>query len=368
MRILIVALLLLKANLGFAHLEQLFFLRGTLGGREIGMRLQREDDFWHGEYFFLNEKRNILLKGSCDTGSGCQLSAYALNKQLNKEEITEAFKISEGKEHDWNGTWVSGNKTLTVNLKPIDIKNIDHRFKGNPFLNKLDPYSYLRTADIEFSSVKKEKVNGITVQWQREKISGVQFLRIKKGLPADAIEKTNAILTGIHLSKVEGYFWCGTLLFKGDYKLKTDIKFLSKNILSLNTSTNSNCQGTGNEVQKENITIGIPQGNSLSLEDIFYAGKDLIPRVNSGEWFDYRYTTFGALMLEMLKGLYPEKFNASSGKCDFNKVEAWQFPEWHLEDDGLHLSPYFPDYLNCQSKEEFVIPFSELEPYRKASI
>jgi len=368
MRILIIALLLLKANIGFAHLEQLFFLRGTLAGREIGMRLQREDDFWHGEYFFLDEKKNILLKGGCSTNNGCQLSAYKLNQQTNKEEITEAFRITEDREHAWNGTWVSGNKTLTVSLKPIDIKKINHRFKGNPFLDKLDPYSYLRTADMQFSSIKKEKVNGITIEWLKEKASGVQFLRIKKGLPNDAIEKANEILAGIHLSKVESYFWCGSLLFKGAYKLKTDIKFLSKNILSLNTNTNSNCQGTGNEVQKENITIGIAQGNPLSLEDIFYAGKGTIPTVNSGEWFDYRYTTFGALMLKTLRGLYPQKFNASSGKCDFNKAEAWQFPEWHLEDDGLHLRPYFPDYLKCEHREELVIPFSELEPYRKTPI
>ena len=348
----------------FAHIEQLFFLQGKLGEKNIAMRIQREDNIYHGEYFFLNEKKNILFKGPCE-GKDCTLNVFTLNKATNKEEVTESFAISENSEHNWTGIWKKGDNSAQIILRPIDVKTITHKFADIPFIKKVDPFSYVRTADLTFTQVKTKKINGLTVVWLKENFSGVEFFRIKKGLAEPALTELNGALTSIHLNNVEGYFWCNSAFVEATYKFGHSISFLNKKLLNINTTLVSDCHGTGAEAVADNLTLDCENGKTLALENIFYVGNDAIPEVNSGEWFTYRYNVFGAFIFKTLAELYPDKFKAQDKQCNYNKVEAWQFPQWRISDKGLVLKPYFPDYLHCEIKEEFLIPFAKLETYRK---
>ena len=367
MRVLIICLLLLKAGAAFAHIEKLFFLKGTLGDKPIGMRIEMEDNFWHGEYFFADTKKNIVFKGECDSNT-YNLSVYRLNKVLNKEEAVETFYLTENSDHSWNGTWKSAGKELKVELKPIEVSSVPHKFKDLGAVRQLDPYSYLRTSDLEFKEIKTKKINGITVQWLREKVSGIAFIRIKKGLPEAELKKVNDLLTGVHLNTVEGSFWCGSALVEGSYTFDHSISLLNKNVLSLNTVLASDCQGTGVESFSRNLTIDIEKGEEVSFEDLFFAGQGDIPKVNSGQWYNYRYETFGKLIHKMLLELYPEKLKSTEGDCSLNKDEAWQFPQWRLAPQGVYMKASLPDYLQCKAREEFLIPYSKLESIRKRKV
>jgi len=367
-RFLAFVLLLFNSSFLFAHIEQLFFLEGTLGNKPIAMRIHREEDLYHGEYFFLSDKKNISFRGECNS-KDCLLSVFVMNQETHKEESTEVFRISENNDHTWSGTWRKGSNTVNILLKPIDVSKFNHPYKDLPFIKSLDPYSYVRTSELKFSAVRTKKINGITVEWLKETISGVEFIRLGKGLPTEVLNKVNTTLTGLHLAKSEGSFWCNpsTTNLK-DYKFIFNISLLNKSILSLTALTTSNCFATTPETTTENITLDIKTGQQLSLEDIFYAGNKTIPAVNSAEWFDYRYKTFGAIIHKLLLNEYPDKMKASTGACSYNKDEAWQFPDWKLGEKGLLVKAFLPDYLHCEKSEEFLIPYTKLEEYRKREI
>lgn len=356
--------ILLKGISAFAHVEQLFFLEGKLNGKPIAMRIVREDDFYRGEYFFLAEKKNILFRGNCKE-KDCLLSVSKLNNITLKEELLESFQIKENADRSWSGTWQKGGTSSSVLLTPIDVSKIPHKYKDVPYVNTLDPLSYIRTSNLVFSLVKTQKINNITLEWLKESFSGVEFIRIRKGLPANEMEVVNRSLANIHINNVEGFFWCNTAFKSAPYEFNSRIELINKNILNITTTLSSNCHATTLETQSDNLTIDIKTGKTLSLENLFYAGKDSIPSVNSGEWFSYRYTIFGNLIYTKLKALYPDKFVNSADKCNFNKVESWQFPQWRLSAKGILVKPYFPDYLHCERNVEFLIPYKTMETYRK---
>ena len=360
----VLLLILLKGAYAFAHVEQLFFLEGKLDGRSIVMRIVREDDFYRGEYFFLSDKKNILFRGACKE-KDCLLNVSVVNQTTLKEEIIESFQIAENADKSWTGIWNKGSTSSNITLTPIDVSKVDHKYKDVPYVKNLDPLSYIRTSNMVFSKVKTKKINGITLEWLRESFSGVQFIRIKKGLSQSEIELLNRNLTNIHLNNIEGYFWCNTAFKSAPYEFNFNIELVNKNILNISTSLSSDCHGTGMETQSDNLTIDTKTGKTLSLEKLFYAGKDSIPTVNSAEWFSYRYNVFGHLIYAKLKELYPLRFDTSTGNCNFNKTDSWQFPQWRLNDKGILVKPYFPDYLHCASKDEFLIPYKLLESYRR---
>lgn len=344
-------------HMAFAHLEPTYFLRGTIGDRNVGVQIDHFSEVVYLKYFYQDERVNIILKGQADSTSFFFENEY-YNGQNDRPQV---MRLKHLKDESWSGDWIAGNDTIAVFLKPIVKEEISPKCKSS-FLSSLDPYGYLRTSDLVFEDVGESTIGEQQLIWVREPISGIEFFRIaepSKGVMSELQHK----LTAQHLIMVENYFECGTYGFSGSYKVEVDVHFIDEHYLSYSVDNTYGCFSEKVNQKTDHYTIDIGTGKTLSLDDIIYLGEGTVPRANSSDWFKYRREEFSPFVINQLKKLYPTAFESKEG-CDVSNTKAWQQPSWYLTQQGLYLGANFPGIdRSCNGQGWSIIPYKKLKKY-----
>lgn len=347
------------------HREKVYFLKGTLGNDSISMKIELFDEMWFARYFFLKNRKDIVLQGSCDS-TACTFSITRWDGKKGREIIMEVFNIKETEEHHWKGEWMDQEKKVrNVFLKPIDRDSVAHLCKGCPAIDKMDTYSYFRTSGIPFMKSRTEMRNGKTIDWFKDKTTGIEMPRLGKGFTALQQERTNRTLQNLHLKEIENHLSCSSFDYNGRYKVYTRLKFVNKDLISMVMSVEFNCHRTFPTVNDVPLTINVNTGDVLSLEELFWFGPSggAKPIPETEEWYQYRYHLFGAAVLAILKKMYPENIN--DDHCNYTDAKAWQFPTWYLTPEGLYLGAVMPGIdRSCDHPAWPIIPYDELAAYQ----
>jgi hypothetical protein len=348
-----------------AHKEYFYFLQGTIGNRAVAMEIQQYDEVWFAKLFYKDLKKDFFLKGGCDSLK-CTFSTYRWDSVSGRQFLQETFRLAEQPDHSWKGERTDQhNHAEAILLQPINRSSIPHLYGYQALVRGLDPYSFLRTADLRFIKSRTESFNRkYKIEWYREPISGIEFPRIAKGFTRAKRDSTNRALEGLHIREVENYFSCNAVGFEGKYVVKTTFTYVGADLISFIKDVSFGCQSARMSHDETNLTLSVKNGCVVTLEDIFWMGRGTPPSAESQPWHEYRYNIFGAKIRSILAELYPAQMGTPKSACSYNDPEAWQFPSWHLTNEGLFLGAFFPGInRSCDAPDWAIIPYDKLKEY-----
>lgn len=358
-RILVLLPMVAIALPSLAHVERTHFLKGKVGGREIGVKMLCYDELPTRllYYFFQDEKRDKQLVGT--------LKDKVWNFTPEERSPKPAFgpegliSISESGEGRWTGKWVdSSGKAFNLVLEPILPDFINSAFSGLPIMTELDPYERYKLSNINLAKTKTEKLTGnLFIDWYSEKESHVRFFRLRAGsrLKTDSI---NWALQALHLSLIRNYFKMTPP--KADTRTETVIQYLTDELVSFNVAM-KNPPGAGHAVNDQQVfTFDLRSGQQVELENLiwFDPTKEKPPLDDLYKVFKYRKNVFAPKLFGLLKQLYPD--NIKSSDCGINKVESWILPVWNLTAKGLAFGFSKSD---CDVRRWAIVPYETLAPY-----
>lgn len=359
LQILFIFLFSLHSELIMAHREDFYFLYGKLGDRTIALKIEGYEEVWFAKYYFMDEKKDIFLKGKCDSTS-CVFNRMGWDQKKGKELITETFKIHELPDHTWEGEWKDNKrKRIKVKLYRIEKDSIHHNFSG-AFLEKLDPYSYLRSSDVIFEPTgKTDKINGVEIEWRKEPNTGISIFRFKNGLNEEHKESGNEFLDSLHLKEFENYCTCTSLSYPGEYAFSSTPTYADPRLCSFKSSTSMDCQGNYKSHQESYITFSLRDKKQITIDQFLSFGETKFPAPESTEWYQYRYKSFGTKLRNVLSQVHENKLQSSSASCDYTNEKAWQFPNWYMSPEGVHVGAVFPGVdRSCDQGGWFVLPYT----------
>lgn len=362
LQVLLLLLFSLHSQLTFAHREDFYFLYGNLGDRTIALKVEGYEEAWFAKYYYMDEKKDIFLKGVCDS-TGCVFNRSEWDQKKKKEVITETFKFHELPDHTWEGEWRNNKrKKIKFRLYRIEKDSIRHNF-SNAWLNKLDPYSYLRSSDVTFETTgKKEKINGVEVEWRQEPNTGISAFRFSSGLDTASIKSGNAFMDSIHLKEFENYCTCTSISFPGEYSYSTMPTYVSYNLCSFRFSNTVNCQGNFKSEEESYMTFLIQEKKQLTLDQYLSFGQKEFAPPESGEWYQYRYKIFGKKIRDIVGEIYKNNLPSDSATCNYSNEKVWQFPEWYLSPEGVHVKAVAPGVdHSCDKGGWLILPYSRID-------
>lgn len=358
----LIILLWISFQLCHAHREDSYFLTGTMGGAEVGVRIDENGDNAMMRFFKLGELEETVLDGTKDIQGQFVFRSQSSDTALHIFLHETALNI-------WSGTCVgSVCGTGVIKLKPIDVHKIEHPYVEVVLKYKLDPYTALRTKSVKFIplSTSRQKGGYKTVS-VKDNLANVSSIRIKMGRKKIQAESINAFLVAEHLKHIQNALSCG-VKEKPVYEVSYDVHVITNNYISFSESITTNCLGGKVNTEVQNFNKWLSSGNDIMLEHILWFGEngknDI--RYGSQEWHQYRYKVFGDSLLSIMLQLYPERIQKTGAKsCDYSNVKGWQFPKWHLLPRGIYFEyAVLSKDVECNRPDWTVVPWKKIKKYR----
>jgi hypothetical protein len=231
----------------------------------------------------------------------------------------------------------------------------------------LDLYDRIRLAGLSFTPQATETLNGKTIRWYREPLTGLRLFRIESGYAGPAIAAMNHALARNQWSSVSEWLQCtGADGRPGGDSSKTDTPWLGPAHLSYVWRSSWDCAGTAHpDFAAEGHSFDAATGRELKLDEVLPEGRAPAPPENSDAWLDYRGKVFAPAVVGLMKRYHPAEMKPpkSDDDCNYSDPEPWSFPSWALTEKGLWLGAVFARVMRaCDSPEWAVIPWSALPP------
>jgi hypothetical protein len=344
------------------HPEPSHYLQGTIGGREVGVQIDQFEKVSYLKYFYLDDKVDHTLMGHPD-GTGFLFKS--LNNNGSSESHEQVYLHHQSNE-SWEGYWILGTDSLRIQLKSIEIDLIEHIHGNAELKSMLNPYNYLRTSDMTFSSLGGFMEGNFKILWYEETKTCIRSFQVAHD--SISFDELNIKLRNQQIIQIQHAFDCGSFGYQGDYSIATAIKYIDEEYLSLELSIRSSCFDQKVASRTEFNTYNVRSGSEVELEEVVYFSDLPVPQKNSFDWFKYRRNRFGEKVISILTMLYPGRFD-SAELCDFCTPGKWVRPSWCLTREGLLISP--TSQVNDKSyktQDWFIIPYSEIEPYLVADL
>ncbi|MGY5354471.1 hypothetical protein [Wenyingzhuangia sp. IMCC45467] len=361
----LITLLLFTIHTLHAHREKTYYLVGKIDHKEVAFKIDEYGTDCVAVYTTINDKYDHFLEGNILEGGLFKLFSKHWDKEKKANIVNESIEIREVEKNLWEGVWKKKNKEINFSLKPIDVDKLKHKYINAIKKHDIDPYTAYKTKNIKFKKRRKEEIaKGAYIRKYVDKKSDISFFRVVNN-PTHNIEpdSINLKLTAIHLKMIGSKYSCVFQGEIGEYTTNYKVNYLTSKFLSYTSNIHRSCFGSAGNDAIEHITYNMENAIEPKLEELFWFGKQPMPKLSKGEykWMQYRYKVFGPKILEILTAIYPEKINENqNAKCDYNNVKNWQFPLWYLTKDGLLLKK--KNNNDCDYSWS-IIPYKHLTAY-----
>lgn len=346
------AVLELAPAAALAGPEQVY--QGSVGTAPIVMVLSQDKSEVFGQYFYRSARLDIDLSGSVH-GQTLDLESRITGDKLH---LTRS------------GATLSGTLTtakarrLAVSLRPAGAP------AGLPadLPPKLSAYERWHLTGLQFAAQQAETINGRTIRWYREPLSGIRLFRIESGYAAPALAAVNHALARNQWQDVSAWFACtGYEGAPGIDSAEAQKPWLGANHVSYVWNASWSCAGAAHpDFATTGYSFDMRTGQALKLDDILHFGTTPVPAEDSDAWYSYRSKRFAPGVVALLERHHPENMakpaEGDEDGCDYSDPEVWNFPAWALSEKGLWLGAYFARVQRaCDAPDWAIIPWSALE-------
>ncbi len=321
---------------------------GTVGSAAVVMALT---DGTLGQYFYRNVRVDIELSGD-RRGQTLELESRLTGDRL---------KLSRA------GTGLSGVLvTKTGRQFPVSLHRAAEPRATADLPAGLSLYERLQLSGLTLSPERLQTVNGKTIRWYRNGLTGIRLFRLESGYATPAMAAMNHALTRHQWKEVLAWLQCpgedGS--GSGAEASEADKPGLGPIYVSYLWRSSWSCAGTAHpDFGVEGHSFDARTGRELKLDEVLPVGPGRPPAEDSQPWYGYRSETFAPAVVALLKRYHRAQMarpNDDDG-CDYTDPEVWSFPSWVLREDGLWLGAVFPRVARaCDSPDWAVIPWSAL--------
>lgn len=369
--ILLLSLFLLQAYIVQAHRENSYYLFGHFGDTEVCVAIDEYGEACMARYFTFDDRYDHVMEGTIIEDNWFEMYSYSWDQTL-KERVEEDHLLVKELETDvWQGSWKSKNGLeQVVQLSRIVMDSLHHPYADIINRYNISPYSAYRTKDVHFEQVEKDKLaKGAEILHVIDPASGIKWFRV---LPNNTVlpnvDSINGRLIADQINAINSKYSCVYLGTKGDYEVNYSVNFLNSSLISYTTTFHSACYGGPDDDVIEYHTLSVNSASEVMLENLYWFGNRPQPKLSEGEykWTQYRYKVFTPKLVEIMKGLYPDKFSPTDDThCSYDNMQIWYFPEWGLTKKGLYLLCTSPLSSNqCKPAPSVIIPYKNMEKYK----
>lgn len=194
----------------------------------------------------------------------------------------------------------------------------------------------MRLIDLPLQRGNVEVVQGHTLQWWDEPVTGVSVFRVTSGFPKPALEKINQLLAAKQWQEIGQYFACQAA-YSSQFRVQTDADFnihasaslINRQLFSARIEEVACCAGKNcPQITGVTINLDMTTGQEMDLGDIFWLGDGKASfEVNgdSPQAIDYREKALAPWLAKTMKMLYPDQIKqASVDGCELTNLEVWQ--------------------------------------------
>ncbi|WP_313538376.1 hypothetical protein [Sphingomonas sp.] len=329
--------------------EQVY--QGTVGTAPVVMMLSEDKAEVFGQYFYLRSRLDIDLSGS-----------------VRGQTIDLASRVTGDKLHlTRSGTTLSGTlttakaKRLPVSLRPAGVaENLPADLPP-----KLSGYERWHLTGLTLTAQQAETINGKTIRWYREPLSGIRLFRIERGYAAPALAAVNHTLARNQWQDVSAWFGCiGYEGGPGTDVAEAQKPWLGTNHISYLWNASWSCAGAAHpDFATVGYSFDMHTGRELRLDDLLPFGP--APAEDSDAWYGYRGKRFAPGVVTLLKRYHPAEMTKpgrdDEDGCDYSDPDVWDFPGWALSDKGLWLGATFARVQRaCDAPDWAILPWSAL--------
>jgi hypothetical protein len=233
---------------------------------------------------------------------------------------------------------------------------------------KLGLYETLQLSGLSLAPQQSASLNGKTIRWYREGVTGLRLFRLESGYPAPAMAAINHALTRQQWSEVSAFLGCtGSDGHPGSEMSKADTPWLGAHAMSYTWSSSWSCARAAHpDFGTEGHSFDTVTGRELTLDGVLPFGKGPIPRADSDGWYSYRDKLFAPGLIALLRRYHPQEMKppkaGDEDDCDYTQTDVWNFPAWSLGPKGLWVGAIFPRVMRpCDSPDWAIIPWSALK-------
>ncbi|WP_158266585.1 hypothetical protein [Allosphingosinicella deserti] len=326
---------------------------GVVGGARVVVALTEDGGEFFGRYFYRASRLDIDLSGKAE-GSAITLQSRTTGDQLRLKRIGANL----------TGVLTTAKaRSLPVSLQPAGTPH------GLPadVPPGLSLYERWRLAGLRLAPQQAETIDGRTIRWYREPLSGIRLFRLETGYPAPAMAAINRELARNQWQTVSDWFACtGSDGRPGTEIAEADRPWLGADHMSYAWTASWSCAGNAHP---DFATVGhsydMRTGGELHLDDLLRFGSVPVPAEDGDGWYAYRSNSFAPGVVALLKRHHPQQMappgEGAEDECDYADPEVWNFPAWVLSDKGLWLGASFPRVQRaCDAPEWAIIPWSAL--------
>lgn len=326
---------------------------GTVGTAHIILTLSGSGNDVSGRYFYRTPRLDIDLSG------GWHGNALGLESNTTGDHLA-LFRAGP----NLTGTLTTAkSRRLPVNLHPAGAPSpLPTDLPG-----KLSLYERWHLASLSFTPQQEETINGKTIRWYREGLSGIRLFRLENGYSAPAMTAINHALARNQWSYVSAWFGCtGMDGTPGTDTAEAEKPWLGQGHVSYVWNASWSCAGTAHpDFGTEGHSFDVRTGRELKLDEVLRFGSAAPPPEDSDAWYTYRGKTFAAGVVALLKRYHSAEMappkNGDDDECDYSDIDVWNFPGWALSAKGLWLGAYFARVKRaCDGPDWAIIPWSAL--------
>lgn len=326
---------------------------GVVGEARVVVALTESEEEIFGRYFYRTSRLDIDLSGKAD-GDTISLQSRTTGDRLRLKRV--------GANLTGMLTTAKGRK-LAVSLHPADASGASPA-EAPPTLSL---YERRQLAGLRLVPQEAETINGRTIRWYREPLSGIRLFRLESGIPAAPMAAINHALARDHWQTISAWFACtGSDGGPGTEISEANRPWLGANHMSYAWIAGWSCAGTAHpDFGTTGHSYDLRTGRALTLDDLLHFGAAPVPRQESDGWYAYRTNSFAPGVVALLKRHHSARMAPPGGDdddCDYSDPDVWQFPAWLLSDKGLWLGAYFPRVQRaCDAPDWAIIPWSALD-------
>lgn len=347
---------------------------GTLGKMPIVMELETASaENISGRYFYQKYRKDLSLHG---IKNGEMLVLNEGEQSYGDKIPLPKIRLHIEPNRLW-GDW-SNDEGKTLKIELVEAKQPVIPASTLPYLLKLhesEPYEYRRLQGVQLKRGKTETFNGYSLQWWSEPQTKLTIFEIVSGYTPEARDRINQLLMGRLWREVGGYYECFAGGGGAFYIQTIKPLLISPAVISVNVSTEVNCGGAHPDNSEAPINLDAKTGNSLTLEDVLWAGRGSPLRYEEGNneqssgafnaYSEYRSKEFAPWLVGQLRELYPDQMlSGSDENCAYNEEDHWQFPTWNFTENGIKLGPNFSHAeAPCAYVDWSVLPYNVVKQH-----
>ncbi|WP_263063220.1 hypothetical protein [Dickeya dadantii] len=354
--------------------------RGTIGNTAIGVELNNDPNqpgsrSISGRYFYTKYRKDIPLSGSRDAQGNLVLSegddTMDDQQALAGKDPIPVMVLRSRDQKTWQGEWRNDKgKAYPVVLSLVT----ELPAAASPFMQQAyqhSRYEYLRHEGAEPVMTKQENVNGYSVEWWRDPLSGMTTFQLRSGYSAEQLAGLNTALRKELWQEVLNHYRCivGTNPEQGKYTEEMQISQLFPWAVSYTISGSMFCGGMHAYSGMRSANLRTTDASIMPLSDLLWVDDSPVPEVKA-ESEDYRDNIFPSWLVEQLSEMYPAemvktvKAGGMKMECDYRYISFWHDISWSLTAQGILFHPTFPanDSI-CDDAPWAIVPWSVVKQH-----